>query len=645
MTPYEDELSQIAQTVEMASAADITGLKAAIVGASEASIIAIGSGGSYTVASLLCSLHEAYTGRVSRAITPLELICNPTLAVTSPIFIISAEGKNPDILEALQRARENSSRAVHVITNRADSELSSRIRDQNDVSLHVFELEKKDGYLATNSLIFDSALIARAYGELDRGGAKETFKVSDIMMDGLPLSEWLATSEEFASAAAQRGNLIVVFSPNLRPVAEDLESRFSEAALLFTQLADFRSFAHGRHLWLTERSSDVALLGLIEPDVRQLWENMHPQVPPEVPKFCIPLEGARPRDLLTGLIAEMHLVSEIANAAGKNIAKPKVSEFGRELYYADLASLIPPPLDDAIRGEHAKYEVLGAHWPSPRKSGRIRRALETVEQEFTSRTFRAIVFDYDGTLCSSNALDLPPPTSIIEQLTRLAQAGIVIGIASGRGGSVADHLRDRIAHCYWPRFRLGLYNSGWIGRIGETLDAPADLSEFLIHARRIIWELQSYGVPISTVKANAPYQLSVRFNNGVSTESMWFVIADAFRQAGLETSTIVRSKHSVDVLSRGVSKSHLVAQIVKDEKIDPYAVLTMGDLGAWPGNDSSLLRHRFSLSVDLPSRQLDRGWKLAPRHKREVDATIWYLERLSIQSDGTFTLALASEPT
>ena len=118
MTPYEEELSHLAQTIEAAAAADITGLKSAIVGASEASIIAIGSGGSYTVASLLCSLHEAYTGRVSRAITPLELICNPTLAVTSPIFVISAEGKNPDILEALQRARAYSSRTVHVITNR-----------------------------------------------------------------------------------------------------------------------------------------------------------------------------------------------------------------------------------------------------------------------------------------------------------------------------------------------------------------------------------------------------------------------------------------------------------------------------------------------------------------------------------------------
>ncbi len=116
-TPYESELSKLQTSLNRAATAELSKLKSAIAGASESSLIAVGSGGSFTVASLLCSLHESYTGRVSRSITPLELICNPTLASTSPIFIISAEGKNPDILEALKRAREHSSRAVHVVTN------------------------------------------------------------------------------------------------------------------------------------------------------------------------------------------------------------------------------------------------------------------------------------------------------------------------------------------------------------------------------------------------------------------------------------------------------------------------------------------------------------------------------------------------
>ena len=90
---YENELSRLGETYELARRANIEDLKIAIVNASEASIIGVGSGGSYTVASLLCTLHETYTGRVSRPSTPLEIISNPTLASASPMFFVSAEGR------------------------------------------------------------------------------------------------------------------------------------------------------------------------------------------------------------------------------------------------------------------------------------------------------------------------------------------------------------------------------------------------------------------------------------------------------------------------------------------------------------------------------------------------------------------------
>jgi hypothetical protein len=77
---YDQELERLSETYERARLAEIEQLKIGIVNASEASIIGVGSGGSYTIASLLCTLHETYTGRVSRPSTPLEIISNPTLA-------------------------------------------------------------------------------------------------------------------------------------------------------------------------------------------------------------------------------------------------------------------------------------------------------------------------------------------------------------------------------------------------------------------------------------------------------------------------------------------------------------------------------------------------------------------------------------
>src|SRR5262245_47353547 len=111
MSHYQTELQQLRATYKAASQADVSALMKAVAGASQASVIGVGSGGSFTVASLLCNLHETFTGRVSRPSTPLEVICNPTLASASPAFFISAEGKNPDIVEALRRARLHSARA------------------------------------------------------------------------------------------------------------------------------------------------------------------------------------------------------------------------------------------------------------------------------------------------------------------------------------------------------------------------------------------------------------------------------------------------------------------------------------------------------------------------------------------------------
>ena len=269
------------------------------------------------------------------------------------------------------------------------------------------------------------------------------------------------------------------------------------------------------------------------------------------------------------------------------------------------------------------------------------RALESFEMALGQQSFRAIVFDYDGTLCSSQRKEVPPTAAIVDQLRRLLDAGISVGVASGRGDSIQQHLRDVLPSDIWSKVHLGLYNGGWIGLLGEDIQRQVITNEFLSHARRILGRLEGLGVPIERVRETYPHQISVRFKEGADAENMWFVIADSLRQAGLDTSTVVRSKHSVDVLAVNVNKAHLVANMIQARGLDPYQVVTMGDQGAWPGNDSSLLEHRFSLSVDQPSRRLDRGWKLAPHHKRDVDATLWYLQRAEIDAaTGSFRFVL-----
>jgi HAD superfamily hydrolase (TIGR01484 family) len=638
LTHYDAELDKLSETYKSGLAANIDAIKSAIAGASESSIIGVGSGGSFTAASLLCDFHEKYTGRVSRPSTPLEIICNPTLAAASPVFLVSAEGKNPDIVEALNRARLHSARPIHVITNRKDSPLTQNAENLSSVSAHIFDLVQKDGYLATNTLLLDAVIIARAYEELDKEKDHIPPSVDALRLSGQSIGGWVSGATAFIAETVKRGNIILTFSPLLRPVAADLESKLAESALLHCQLADMRSFAHGRHLWLAERSAECSVIALIEPSLASLWSAMRALLPTGVPTLDMPFVGAQPGDLLAGLVAEMHLVSAIAQQLGKDPGRPDVPQFGRDLHYIDIPSLIPPPAESTDRGEQSKYDVLGAHWPSVEQHGPMERALDNFENAIEQQLFRAIVFDYDGVLCSSQAASHPPAPLVAGWLSRLAEDGIVVGIASGRGGSVRENLRTCIPEPLWPKIQLGLYNGAHISNLAAPEPESNHTDEFLSHVRRIVGRLKELGVPIKTIRTTHPFQVSVRFRDGVQAGDNWFVIADALRQAGLDLSRIVRSKHSVDILAAGVNKSHLVAHIIQEFKIDPFQVLTIGDQGAWPGNDYSLLEHRFSLSVDLPSRRLDRGWKLAPPHKRDVDATIWYLERLQIAGTGCFTM-------
>jgi HAD superfamily hydrolase (TIGR01484 family) len=340
----------------------------------------------------------------------------------------------------------------------------------------------------------------------------------------------------------------------------------------------------------------------------------------------------------------MRLVSEIAKRLGRDPGRPNVARFGRDLHYIGVSDLIAAPSGKAEDGEQSKYEVLGARGPFLEHHGTMRRALESFREFLEEQTFRAIVFDYDGTLCSSQRADGPPHERIVAQLRTLIDSGVLVAIASGRGGSIQEQLQNYLPQSCWQKVYVGLYNAGHISDLATSPSDQRGTSEFLSHVTRIVRHLQELGVPIETIRTTHPFQVSVRFYPGINTDSNWFVIADALRHAGLDPSRVVKSKHSVDILANGVDKSHLVAHVVQQFKIDPYEILTVGDQGAWPGNDSSLLEHRFSLSVDVPSRRLDRGWKLAPAHKRDVDATIWYLDHVRFLDGGRFRMLLSGSP-
>ncbi len=126
-------------------------------------LVAIGSGGSLTAAHALAAIHRRATHQVTAVATPLDAATEP-LDPSATIWLLSAGGGNVDILSALEALVSREPRQIAVLCGKDDSPLASLCRQHPFVDLMIFPPPAgKDGFLATNSLLGFTSLIARAY--------------------------------------------------------------------------------------------------------------------------------------------------------------------------------------------------------------------------------------------------------------------------------------------------------------------------------------------------------------------------------------------------------------------------------------------------------------------------------------------------
>ena len=100
---YAKELAALGDTYEWARGVPIDPLEEFVDEASTRPLLAIGSGGSATAAHLAALLHRFHAGAFARYATPLDiLLSEPNLSDTSAL-LLSASGKNRDVLATLER--------------------------------------------------------------------------------------------------------------------------------------------------------------------------------------------------------------------------------------------------------------------------------------------------------------------------------------------------------------------------------------------------------------------------------------------------------------------------------------------------------------------------------------------------------------
>ena len=634
---YASELALFPTTYDWARRLDVATIASAIQRATDHPLASIGSGGSLSAAQFCADWHQHATGRLARAITPLEAVALSGALRRTAYSIFSARGKNRDIVQALAAATASDPPVTWVVcaTERSSLEVAARMAS-NVVFLGENLPAGRDGFLATNSLLAFCVVMHRAYQEAlglstDLPDSWRTFA------GDAPATEGAKVEKIFTAQT-----VVVLHGYTTRAAAVDLESKCAEAALANVQLADFRNFAHGRHHWLAKwRNSSV--LALIAPEDESLALKTLTLLPKSIPRTALKTTFGGMLGGLRALVDVMRLVEVAGRLRRIDPGRPGVPTFGSRLYSLRGIDLVCPPgtkrheqASPAIRAIERKLQKPFRSLPLVEREGWL-AAWSDMQRDLTSRRYAAIVFDYDGTLVDSEDRFNGPRAEVTEFLSWLLDRGVTIGIATGRGKSVGTELRACLQKRYWPQVVMGYYNGGDIAGLADAAapDRREIVDETLLGALSAIRE-SARVTSLATITPRRP-QITLEPRKPAHAREVWEAAAGALLRAGVSARMVI-SSHSVDVLAAGVSKTRVLdaIRVAADVPGDAF-VLRIGDRAAVPGNDAELLCVD-GISVDEVSSDPQSAWNIAPLGLRGVRATLALKPWMRITRDGVVRL-------
>ena len=619
------ELQELPATYQWAMTAEIRSLTTAIRGCLNVPLVAVGSGGSLTVAEFAAKLHRDTIGLPAFAETPLDAVTGYINPSRHALLMTTAGGRNPDVVGSFQAIASREPRRMVVLCLSTDTPLAVRAKAFPFVDF--VELEPptaRDGFLATNSLIASSLLLLRAYADAS-GHDLEIPATWQRLMAGRTAAQVRTELEP----ALERRTMIVLHGADTRAAAVDIESKMTEAALGNVWMADYRHFAHGRHYWLAKRERESAVLALISNGDRPLAEKTLSLLPcgVHIARENVPFAG--PVAALAALARVMYMTAAAGTAAGIDPGRPSVSRFGRQIYRLSAFPARGRKLDHANLAIRRKVGTEPDQMPSHQLA-----AWRNAYQEFTSglkmAAFSAVVLDYDGTLCSTDARRGSLSPTVIEQLVRVLDGGLYVGVATGRGKSVRKCLQGTLPRHLWSRVIVGYYNGADIALLENDArpngsDTPCEALHDIARALRsdpILAQLVRFECRI--------HQIMIEVRRHTDIDQAWALVQQVVVASPMQVS-LLSSSHSMDVIAPGVDKRRVV-QHIRDVVGENCDVLCIGDRGRFPGNDHQLLSEPNALSVDECSPSLKSGWNLAPLGYRGPAACVSYLRSLSFSN-------------
>ena len=615
--PFKGELEKLSSTIEWAEGQDVTCLSKFLFGEDrQTPLVCIGSGGSLSACHYAAQLYQRRNGVLAEAMTPLQLMyAGQDIIRNSKLLFLSASGKNKDILNAIKYGVKYNETGMMSLTLRKNNPTEVLLEQYPKVQRWCEDIpSEKDGFLATNSLVATFALLCKA-----AVGSK--FKVQSSKPLNLePLNLELSTIQNF----------IVLYGAAGEPVAWDIESKLTEAALGAALLSDYRNFGHGRHHWFAKRGKNSCIIALVSPVERELAYKTIGCLPKDVPVIYLETELETAAASIDLLLKAFRFVNDLGMARGIDPGRPGVPSYGRTLYnldYYKLTSRILPTektLDVAVR---RKLGAAGMENVALRQH--YSEACQRFVRQLNRRKYTTIAFDYDGTLSASDRKSRYTNglcDEIKDALTSLLEKGVQIVIATGRGQSISKSFKPSFDKKYWPQIKVGYYNGACLLTLGEeALLEEWKNQPFDSELKALSEELQKR-LPKDCIKydlSERNQQLSIEeVKTASDAEIIYDTCCEIIWDKQLKGIRVWRSSHSMDIVAyREVSKLRVIEDAAK--------TLCIGDYGSVEGNDYELLSSPASLSVDRVSKNAESCWNIAPSGLKGLDATLYYLSRLT----------------
>ena len=638
--PYEQELAQLADSYLAATEADVDVLASAICDATMRPLVAVGSGGAFSAAHFACMLHERLARRIARPMTPLQLMYADCLDREHSVMCLSARGSNADIRNAFKTAAIREYRQVFAVCMRTRSPLEDVARSFHCAAVLGFELlAKKDGFLATNSLLTFCLLLARAYHAALGEPLALPRRIDDLAWPGTTRDAFLGRLQNWCAPLWERSTLGVLHGLATETAARDLESKFVEAALGPVQVSDYRNFAHGRHNWFARHGDDSAILAFTTDKDRELARRTLSLVPSDVRRVQIHFPGDLSTSAIAAVVTGLHIVGLAGQAKGVDPGRPSVPHFGRRIYSLRVPS---SQWTGKVRPRDLRSAAILRKSSVCPNAGRGRQRAEEWDEAYDAfvrklerACFSAVVLDYDNTLCAQRERASPLRHSITRELIRLIGTGVALGVATGRGASARTFLREALPKRHWTRVVMGYYNGAECTLLDDD-SRPCSSEEPCAELRPVAEALRAMPSISSCARITVRRsQITIEPHLPCSLDALWTLANQTVSAADVPEARLVRSRHSVDVLAPGVSKTALLSALRRiGPQMEAGDVLCVGDLGGWPGNDFELLGTPFSLSVDEVSADPNTCWNLAPPGYKGIQATLAYLRALRKKGRG-----------